>query len=126
MTESFRAAMRQAGLDYPGPIDADGKLHRVKVGDDKERNSWFILFPDPPLAGIFGCWKRGFTQKWRGNHREKFNDTERRQMEARWQRANVSVSGPKRSDTPKRGIKRREFWKRPNPRKATPTLLENL
>src|ERR1041384_1275505 len=28
---SFRAAMRQAGLDHAGPLVADGKLHRFKA-----------------------------------------------------------------------------------------------
>jgi phage/plasmid primase-like uncharacterized protein len=55
----FHAALTAAGLDYPGQFIPDGKLHRIKCGDDKEANSWYVLFPpDPVAAGSFGCWKR--------------------------------------------------------------------
>ncbi len=63
-SESFRAEMRAAGLDYPGPITADGKLHRIKANKDKARNSWFVLYPGPPAAGAYGCWKKGFSENW--------------------------------------------------------------
>jgi phage/plasmid primase-like uncharacterized protein len=62
--EAFRAEMRRAGLEYSGPIMADGRLHRVKVEGDKARNSWYVLFAGPPLAGAFGCWKRNFKDNW--------------------------------------------------------------
>ncbi len=63
-TEAFRAAMRRAGLDYTGPIIADGKLRRFKAGEDHERNSWYVLFSGEPPAGAFGCWKRGVKERW--------------------------------------------------------------
>jgi putative DNA primase/helicase len=62
--ESFRAKMQAAGLDYADPIVADGKLHRFKTEGDKARNSWYILYPGPPMAGAFGCWKRSIKDKW--------------------------------------------------------------
>jgi putative DNA primase/helicase len=62
--DSFRAALRAAGLDYAGPLHADGQLHRFKVPGDKERNSWFVLFAGPPAAGVFGCWKRSLKENW--------------------------------------------------------------
>jgi putative DNA primase/helicase len=64
--EDLRAKMRAAGLTYDGEIVADGKLHRFKAAGDREKNSWFIVFPGEPLAGAFGCWKRGFkeNQRW--------------------------------------------------------------
>lgn len=62
--ENFRAALHAAGLDYAGPIPADGKLHRIKIEGDKERNSWFVLHVGPPAAGAFGCWKRGVKETW--------------------------------------------------------------
>jgi putative DNA primase/helicase len=64
VTETFRAAMRAAGLDYAGPIVADGRLHRFKAEGDKARNSWFVIHAGPPAAGAFGCWKRGLSEKW--------------------------------------------------------------
>ena len=62
--DGFRAAMRTAGLDYAGPITADGSLRRFKAKGDASRNSWFVLHPGPPAAGAFGCWKRDLSETW--------------------------------------------------------------
>jgi putative DNA primase/helicase len=63
-TENFRAAMRAEGLDYAGPIQAEGRLHRFKAESDHARNSWYVLHDGTPAAGAFGCWKRGFKKTW--------------------------------------------------------------
>ena len=63
-TDNFRAAMRAEGLDYAGPIQADGRLHRFKAEGDHARNSWYVLHDGTPAAGAFGCWKRGFKKTW--------------------------------------------------------------
>ncbi len=85
-TDSFHAALRDAGLDYAGPLVADGKLHRFKAAGDKARNSWFILFPGTPTAGTFGCWKRGFTEKW-CERNGQLSHAERADVRRRWQEA---------------------------------------
>jgi putative DNA primase/helicase len=85
--ENFRAAMRQAGLDYAGPIHADGKLHdHIKVEGDKRGNSWYVLHPGPPMAGAFGCWKRGFKEKWCDRY-GNLSQPEWREVHRRWQEA---------------------------------------
>jgi putative DNA primase/helicase len=61
---AFRAALRAAGLDYAGPLAADGRLHRFKCQGDRERNSWFVLHGGSPITGAFGCWKRGLKENW--------------------------------------------------------------
>lgn len=74
--------MRAAGLDYAGPIHADGKLHRFKAAGDTARNSWYCLNGGPPAAGVFGCWKRGFKENWHGGKSDLSQaqwDTVRRQ-----------------------------------------------
>lgn len=58
-TESFRAAMREAGLDYDGEIKGDGSIHHFAAGHDKAKNSWYVLHLDDRPAGRFGCHKRG-------------------------------------------------------------------
>src|SRR5438093_8893156 len=63
-TDSFRAALRRAGLDYVGLLVADGRLRRFKATGDRERNSWFVLHAGPPSAGAFGCWRRGVKEVW--------------------------------------------------------------
>lgn len=63
----FRVAMRDAGINPPDNIVADGRLHRFDVNDDRRgtRNGWYVLYPDDPAAGVFGCWKRAISQTWR-------------------------------------------------------------
>lgn len=89
--EHLRAAMCDAGLDCAGVfIIADGKLHRFKAAGDRERNSWFVLFPasrSTPAAGAFGCWKRGFNRSWCEKRRESLTDTEWRTIREGWKLA---------------------------------------
>ncbi|MBK8752932.1 MAG: hypothetical protein IPL99_15460, partial [Candidatus Competibacteraceae bacterium] len=39
----FRAALKNAGLDYDGEILPDAGLQRFKVNGDKAANSWYVL-----------------------------------------------------------------------------------
>ena len=89
-TEELREAMHRAGLDYAGPIIADGRLHRFKADGDHNRNSWFVLFPGNttiPAAGAFGCWKRGFQETWSAKCREKLSDAAWQALREGWKRA---------------------------------------
>ena len=83
--EDFRAATAAAGIVYHGPIVADGKLHRFKAEEDHARNSWYVLHLGPPVAGAFGCWKRGIKETW-SERRTDFSQAElqriRQQLEA--------------------------------------------
>lgn len=83
-SENLRAAMRAAGLDYPGPITADGRLHRFRAEGDRERNSWFVIHPGPPAAGAFGCWKRGLKENWCERTAKHFSPAEWRTVRAKW------------------------------------------
>lgn len=66
----FAAAMRQAGIEPPPDIIADGVLHRFHVAGDKSGsiNGWYVLYPDSPPAGAFGTWRDGVTHKWGGKN----------------------------------------------------------
>jgi putative DNA primase/helicase len=86
--ESFRATMHRAGLGYAGPIEADGKLRRFRAGDDKSKNSWYVLFAGPPMAGAFGCWKRGINEDWQDGHRQL--------SQVEWQRVRQHLQEAKR------------------------------
>jgi len=63
--EQFKHAVALAGLESPGDIEADGKLHRFsasgKRGDDA---GWYVLHPDGIPAGAFGCWRTGLSETW--------------------------------------------------------------
>lgn len=82
--ESFRAAMRRAGLDYAGMIPADGQLHRFKADGDRNKNSWFVLHAGPPMAGAFGCWRRNFKETWCEKSPKDYTNAEWREIQARW------------------------------------------
>src|SRR5262245_43548708 len=87
VSEDFRAAMRRHGLNYAGPLHADGKLHRVRVEDDKERNSWYVLFAGPPMGGAFGCWKRGFKETWCDRGPKSYSDGDWKKIREQWSKA---------------------------------------
>ncbi len=87
--DSFRAAMHCAGLDYAGPIEANGKLHRFRAGDDKSKNSWYVLFAGPPIAGSFGCWKRNTKESWCEKSPKDYTAAQWREIQARWKQADI-------------------------------------
>lgn len=87
--ESFRAAMRRAGLDYGGPIPADGRLHRFKTAGDGNKNSWFVLYAGPPMAGAFGCWRRNFRETWCEKSPKDYTAAQWREIQARWKQADI-------------------------------------
>jgi putative DNA primase/helicase len=86
ITERFLLVMRAAGLDFAGPIVADGQLHRFKAVGDHEKNSWYVLFGNSPVAGVFGCWKRGIKELW-CDRTAKLSKAKLNEVRGRWQEA---------------------------------------
>lgn len=77
-TEPFRKAMQTDGLDYFGPIVADGKIHRFRALGDKARDSWYILHAGPPAAGVFGSWRGAVgKQTWHERNAKELTASER-------------------------------------------------
>lgn len=63
---AFIAEMLKADIETKDKIMANGLLHRFHVSGDHKRsqNGWYVLFPDFPTIGVFGCWKRHIKVKW--------------------------------------------------------------
>jgi putative DNA primase/helicase len=82
---ALRRAMADAGLVTADPIVADGALHRVQLDGDRagRRNGWYILHPDPPVSGAFGCWRRGISGVWSATERERLNRADRAELRRR-------------------------------------------
>lgn len=62
----FLSAMRQAGFEPDCHIVADGRLHHFRDWLDKPGtlNGWYVLFPNSPVSGAFGCCRRGISERW--------------------------------------------------------------
>jgi len=81
VVEDFRAAMSSAGIQCAGEICSDGTLHRFKAGEDRARNSWYVLHAGPPFAaGAFGCWKRFVNQTWSDRNGSSLSEEEQRHV----------------------------------------------
>lgn len=85
----FSEAIRDAGLICDNII-ADGKIHRFKTTGDHEPNSWYVLHENPILAGAFGCWKRGVSEKWCSKSVEHLSPTEKRDYEEQIKQAKIA------------------------------------
>lgn len=85
----FGEALSEHGILPSSPIVPDGKLHRVHVEGDhpSSQNGWYILFPDHPGAGAFGCWKRGVKEKWCARPEHELDPAEREAFQRRMKEA---------------------------------------
>ena len=51
-------AMRSVGIDPPADIKIDGQLHRFSTnGRKRDDSGYYVIYPDEPQAGVFGCWR---------------------------------------------------------------------
>ncbi len=85
--EAFRVALQSHGLDYDGPILADGKLHRIRANGDPEPNSWYVLHAGEPVAGAYGCWKRQVSETWCSREPRQCSQAEWDRIRQQWRDA---------------------------------------
>ncbi len=90
IVDSFKQAMQIAGIVTDAPIQTDGTLHRIHVEGDRLRtkNGWYVLYPDDPAAGAFGCWKRIISGKWCSKEYKNLNQVEKDLYKAKMEAAN--------------------------------------
>lgn len=88
-TQGFHQELARAGLDYSGPIVADGKLHRFKAGNDRERNSWYLLYAGPPMSAAYGCWKRGIKGTFCAARNGELSQSEWARVREQWRLAEI-------------------------------------
>lgn len=88
---AFREAMAKEGINYSGPIVADGQFHRVAHDDAPrgKRDVWLKLFIDERPAGMFGYNKLGNDTKftWTAKGLAPLTDEQRREQRAKIQEA---------------------------------------
>ena len=93
---AFLSAINAAGLEFQGPIIADGAIHRFKANSDRSKNSWYSLHLDHPAAGSFGCWKLGIKEIWCAVGSEELTEAERAERDRRWQEQQQARDAEKR------------------------------
>jgi putative DNA primase/helicase len=57
----FRESMSEAGVNYNGPILADGQIHRFANDSKGNRDCWYVFYG---MAGAFGDWRTDTKEKW--------------------------------------------------------------
>lgn len=84
--------MRRSGIEPPADIQIDGQMHRFSTkGRARDDSGWYIIFPDEPIAGRFGCWRDQIDAVFRADIGRELSTAEnmavvRRQSEARAER----------------------------------------
>lgn len=85
--DEFRASMAEKGITFDGPLEADGKLHRVRGRGDKKgrRNVWYVLHLDGKPSGGFGSLRLYGDEKftWSGQGTVQLTLEERAAQRAR-------------------------------------------
>lgn len=103
--EAFAQAVREAGIEPPPEIVADGRLHWFsptgRRGDDA---AWYVLHGDGIPAGAFGDWRQGISETWRADlgrpltpaeeaeQRRRIEEARRQAEEERQQRAEQAAA----------------------------------
>lgn len=81
--EAFRAEVA-AALGDPGPIVADGRIHRFRTEGERSgsRAGWYLFHADGLPAGSFGSWRDGEAHTWCAKPEAELSKAER----AAWKR----------------------------------------
>lgn len=95
-------AMEAAGIKPPPNIRIDGQLHRFPT-KNRDDSGWYLIFPDQPIAGRFGCWRdqidcvfraeigREYTVAEQMAVARRHNEARQRREEARQRKADVAA-----------------------------------
>lgn len=125
IVDSFRDAMRRAGIAPPDKIEPDGFLHRFHVEGDRigSANGWYLLHMDGRAAGAFGSWKAGVWSKWsavKGHESRGDRDAFAAMIDA----ARAKVQAERRAEHEARAIEAWHEWSRgDSPDSAHPYLV---
>jgi phage/plasmid primase-like uncharacterized protein len=77
----FSAAILQEGLDPPDKIIADGRLHRFRsLKQHKDKAGFYILHPDWPPSGAYGCWRNNISKTWTAKGLGELSSEQRTQL----------------------------------------------
>lgn len=112
----FADAIRDAGLEPPEQVTADGKLHRFPTngrrGDD---SGWYILHDDGVPAGSFGDWRSGIKETWCAKVDWEFTPAERREYARRMERQRQEREAEEQRRQAEAAAKAERIWNEAQP-----------
>jgi putative DNA primase/helicase len=117
---AFSAALADAGLSTAEPIVADGALHRLHLDGDRRgsRNAWYVLHPDPPVSGAFGCWRRGVSGTWSAAGADRLTREDRELIRRRTARMRAERTRVREREQHTAARRAAELWEAAGPARA--------
>lgn len=110
---AFADAMRAAGIEPPGSIAADGKLHRFPTnGHRHDDGGWYLLHLDGIAAGAYGDWRTGVSDTWCARRPDTLTDAERAAWRARVEKARQEAAAERERENAEAARKAAYAWKR--------------
>ncbi|WP_164271866.1 toprim domain-containing protein [Stenotrophomonas sp. B1-1] len=117
--DAFAHALSCAGLRVTRVL-ADGRLHRVPTQGDRsgQLSGWYVLHPGPPLAGAFGNWKTGASERWIGIDEQALSPAELQALRAQVERAQRLQQAARHQVQGQAKVQAVQRWQRSAPARA--------
>jgi putative DNA primase/helicase len=123
--EQFRRAMQTSGINPPGEIIPDGRLHRFstngKGGDDA---GWYVLHSNGIPAGAFGDWRSGVSGTWRADLGRRLTPAEEAEARHRIEKAKAEAEAERRERAECAAALAASIWKAAAPADASHPYLK--
>lgn len=112
----FADAMRAVGIEPPGNIKADGRLHRFSTnGRRRDDAGYYLLHVDGIPAGIFGDWRTHAKGKWCARRPEALTPEEREACRARIEKAKKEAAAARARERGRAAKRAAEIWTKATP-----------
>lgn len=112
MEQDFLDALSSAGIPPTAKLVLDGNLKRYNIYGDKKgrRNGWyrFVRARDDFAWGVFGCNKRGISEKWASKDRKEFTAYDNKVIKKR----KLEIEKQFEADQAKAALKANQLWDR--------------
>ena len=85
LIQQFRDAMASCGIQFSGPLIADGRIHRVDLAGRKKnsKHGWYVCHLDRPPSGAFGDYKTALQDTWTATKPSQMTDEDRAALKRR-------------------------------------------
>jgi putative DNA primase/helicase len=115
--------MQASGIDPPGEIIPDGRLHRFSTngarGDDA---GWYELHADGIHAGAFGNWRTGIAETWHADLGRRLTPEEEAEARRRIEKARAEAEAERQRRAKRAAELAAAIWKAAKPVTGHPYL----